>query len=386
MASIDKHGKGYRVRVYYKDEEGKRKAITETGIKTMAEAKKTAARIEADLDKNIIMQSVPTLYDYIDQYIETYRVGKVSVASTDIDRWSKKRLFKIVKYDKTTKERSEIQLYDENIKLDKVTGTMHQGIINQLFEHEFSLSTIKKTNSLMYRVMERARYDGYITFNPAEMIEYKIIDEKKNAEYIPHDKIEPFLADVKRRNVYHYFLFRLIIETGLRVGEACALTFQDIDRANNTIHVTKSYDQKRDMLGPTKTKHHRNVYITQSLSNELFKMLQLHNANKIINQSLYSNKYNFIFVDDYGQPISRSSIHNSMIYCSNKILGSQLSVHKLRHTHATLLLEAGVPMKVIQDRLGHQSMEMTERVYSHVTPAMKEEGMDAFNQYIKNVF
>nr|WP_279488192.1 tyrosine-type recombinase/integrase [Macrococcus carouselicus] len=92
------------------------------------------------------------------------------------------------------------------------------------------------------------------------------------------------------------------------------------------------------------------------------------------------------FVDDFDIPLSQSSVLHTVIYFKNKILKDQLSVHKLRHTHATLLLEAGVPMKVIQDRLGHQSMQMTEKIYSHVTPAMKEGGMAAFNQYIKNVF
>lgn len=263
---------------------------------------------------------------------------------------------------------------------------MHQEVINKLIDAGKSLSTLKKTNSLMYRVMEKARYDGYITFNTAEFIEYKVKDTAKKAEYIPHDKIEQFLTDVKRRNIYHYYLFRLIIETGLRVGEACALTWQDIDRVNNIIHVKKSYDQKRNKLGNTKTKNHRDIYITKSLSVELFKLMQIHNANKINYESVYSNDNNFIFVDDIGKPISRSSIHNTMIYCSKKVLGHQISVHKLRHTHVTLLLESNVPIKVIQERLGHQSLEMTEKTYAHVTPKLKTESLKDFEKYIKNVF
>ena len=164
------------------------------------------------------------------------------------------------------------------------------------------------------------------------------------------------------------------------------MTWQDIDRVNNIIHVKKSYDQKRNKLGNTKTKNHRDIYITKSLSIELFKLMQIHNANKINYESIYSNDNNFIFVDDIGKPISRSSIHNTMIYCSKKVLGHQISVHKLRHTHATLLLESNVPIKVIQERLGHQSLEMTEKTYAHVTPKLKTESLRDFEKYIKNVF
>ncbi|TDM12698.1 tyrosine-type recombinase/integrase [Macrococcus bovicus] len=385
MASIDKKNGKYRVRVSYKDESGKRKFLSREGIETKNEAKKIATDLEYNLKSYVIKSATPTLFEYLEEYIEAYRIGKASPATVDMDRGSLKRLFEIKTKDENGNTKT-VKLYDKSITLDKLTGTKHQKIINKLFENGRSLSTVKKTNSLMYRAMERAKYDGYITHNPAELIEYKSTGKAKTAEYIPHDKIEAFLEDVNRRNVYHYFLFRLIIETGLRVGEACALTFQDIDRTNNIIHVTKSYDQKRDMLGETKTKNHRDVYITQSLSNEIFKLLQLHNANKIINNKLYNNKYNFIFVDAFGNPISRSSIHNTMIYCSNKILGEKLSVHKLRHTHATLLLEAGVPMKVIQERLGHQSMEMTEKVYAHVTPKMNQTALDDYEKYIKKVF
>lgn len=58
-----------------------------------------------------------------------------------------------------------------------------------------------------------------------------------------------------------------------------------------------------------------------------------------------------------------------MMYVTKKLLGkgNELSIHKLKHTHATLLLESNVPMKVIQERLGHKSEAITSDVYSHVT-------------------
>lgn len=373
MASIQKLKKGsYRARVYYYDAAGKRRTISKN-FSTQTEAKDFVRITENELKKKDLHIQVPPFKEYMEQYIETFRIGKVSESSVQIDKDSMKRLLKY---------------YDDDVPINKINGTMHQKVINQMFDQGYSLSTIKKNNGLMFRVMERAVHDGLITFNPAELIEYKITDSVKNAQYIPRDKIKPFLNDVKRRNIYHYYLFRFILETGTRVGEALAVTYDDFNIESNFINITKSYDQKRDKLGNTKTKHHRSVYFSNNLKNEISQLIELHETNKKIFADTYNNSYNFIFVDYSGAPLSRSSVHNSMIYCSKKVLGegNQLSVHKLRHTYATLLLQAGVPMKVIQERLGHQSMEMTERIYAHVTPEMQTAAQSIFEESIQDVF
>lgn len=79
-----------------------------------------------------------------------------------------------------------------------------------------------------------------------------------------------------------------------------------------------------------------------------------------------------------------------MMHVTGKLLGKEnkLSIHKLRHTHATLLLESDVPMKVIQERLGHKTMAVTEQVYSHVIEKMNQKAKENFEKYInkKNIF
>ncbi|ULG72970.1 tyrosine-type recombinase/integrase [Macrococcus brunensis] len=373
MGSIKKTKNGtYRVRVSYYDDEGNRRYLTGTTEKSK-DAKQLERSLEDEVNAIKSRGSTPLFRQYADDYIEVYRKGVVSSASVDLDKFSLKHL-------KTH--------YTGNIKVDGIKGTDQQKLINKLFDEGYSLSTIKKINSLMYRIMDRARIDGFITINPAELIQYRRTDIAKKAEYIPRDKIKPFLDDVKRRNIYHYYLFRLILETGLRVGEACALTYDDIDTENNILNVTKSYDQKRDMLGTTKTKHHRTIYISDELIEQLEQLKTIDQSNRNAFGQGYYNKYNFIFVDATGTPISRSSVHNTMMYCTKKVMGDdfQMSVHKLRHTHATLLLESNVPLKVIQDRLGHQSVEMTERIYAHVTPALKKQGQEMVEKSIKELF
>lgn len=188
--------------------------------------------------------------------------------------------------------------------------------------------------------------------------------------------------------MYQYFLFRTLIETGMRIGEACALNWNDYDRTTKTISITKSFDQKRNKLGPTKNKENRTIFISDNLAIELFKLKSLQNGNKIANNDLYNTSYDFIFCNEFGDPLPRSTIHNTMIHVTRNVLGkgNELSIHKLRHTHATLLLESNVPMKVIQERLGHKSEFITSNIYSHVTKEMNDNAKENFETYIRNIF
>lgn len=181
-----------------------------------------------------------------------------------------------------------------------------------------------------------------------------------------------------------------MIETAIRVGEANALHWSNYHSKDKTLSITKSYDQKHDRWNTTKNKEHRTIYITDDLAKALTKLKYLQNANRIVNEDVYNTTHDFIFCNAFGDPLPRSTTHNTMMYVTEKLLGkdNKLSIHKLRHTHATLLLESDVPMKVIQERLGHKTMAVTEQVYSHVTEKMNQKAKENFEKYInkKNIF
>lgn len=374
MATYQKRGSSWRYRVHYLDKNGKKHAISKSGFKTKAEAKKVAIEVENNLNKGYKEENNYILIDWLEYYLETWRKNKISDSSFEIEQFSKKRILDFYK--------------DINIK--DITPSLHQSFINYLIEKGYSKSTLSKTHNLLKRSLERAKYDRLIYFNPCEGItlNHKDLKDKDKAKYLPKDKIKPFLEMVRKRDVYQYFLFRTLIETGMRIGEASALCWKDYDRKLKTISITKSYDQKRNKFGPTKNKENRIIFISDELANELFKLKTLQNGNKIANLDYYNNSYDFMFCNEFGNPIPRSTTHNTMMYVTRKLLGkgNELSIHKLRHTHATLLLESNVPMKVIQERLGHKSEAITSEVYSHVTKKMNDDAKENFEKYIKNVF
>lgn len=375
MASFQKRGKFWRYRIYFRDKDGIEKSISKSGFRTKAEAKKAALEIEVNLKNGFNEHDSYTLENWLDYYLETWRKDKISHSTFEIEQYAKRRL---------------LIYYDPNIKIKDITPSMHQKFINTLIEHGYSKSTLSKTHHLLKRAMERAKYDRHIYFNPCDGItlQHKNLKEREKAKYLPKDKIKPFLDMVKKRDIYQYFLFRTLIETGMRIGEASALCWNDYDRKAKTISITKSYDQKRNQFGATKNKENRIIFISDTLSKELFKLKSLQNANKLANSELYNMSYDFMFCNEFGDPFPRSTTHNTMKYVTGKILGAgnELSIHKLRHTHATLLLESNVPMKVIQERLGHKSEFITSNVYSHVTEQMNNNTKVNFEKFIRDIF
>ncbi|MEK4861779.1 tyrosine-type recombinase/integrase [Staphylococcus sp. FSL W8-0774] len=374
MAYFEKRGNKWRYKVHYLDELGNKKYISRSGFKTKAEAKKNALETELNLKKGFKEEKHYSLNEWLNYYLETWRKNKISDNSYEIEQFSKKRI---------------LSFYND-VDIKAITPSMHQKFINHLIDNGYSKSTLSKTHNLLKRALERAKYDRLIYFNPCDGItlQHKNLKEQEKAKYLPKEKIRPFLETVRKRDMYQYFLFRTLIETGMRIGEASALNWNDYDRKSKTIKINKSYNQKKNTFGPTKNKENRTIFISDELANELFKLKLLQNGNKIANSELYNTNYDFIFCNEFGDPLPRSTTHNTMIYVTRKLLGegNELSIHKLRHTHATLLLESNVPMKVIQERLGHKSETITSDVYSHVTDKMNENAKDNFEKYIKDVF
>lgn len=374
MAQIEKRGNKYRVRIFYKDEFGNKKSHSKSGFRSKPEAREYAKIAEANLNEIIKTDHNIILTEYVEDYIEKFIIPSYSASTIDSNYYA---LDKIKDY------------FDTKL-LKNVTFSDYQLFIDNLIKHPYSTSTIKKCHGLMSKAMITAHRDGLIKQNFTEYVEmkYKEGNMPKEKKYLPLEDIKPFLEHVRNRSTIQYYLFRLIIETGLRVGEACALTYEDIDTENNTLNVTKSYDQKRKVLGPTKTGNNRIVHITQSLANELSNLIQIQNAYKLVNEKVYNNKYNFIFVDELGKPIPRSTIHNTMVHITERMYGegNHLSIHELRHTHASLLFQADVPLKAISSRLGHKDTNVTERVYTHLTDKYHEQALHDFENYIKDVF
>ncbi len=153
--------------------------------------------------------------------------------------------------------------------------------------------------------------------------------------------------------------------SGLRFGEAAALTRPDVDLPGRVIHVTKTYDPHNNVVTPPKTfTSARDVYMQA----ELYGLCRdiMHKSNVIALSNLF-----FPFRD--GKHISYEAYNHYLKRVAMETIERDITPHTLRHTHASLLMEQGVDVDTIAARLGHTNSRITREIYLHVTKKLEEE-------------
>lgn len=163
-----------------------------------------------------------------------------------------------------------------------------------------------------------------------------------------------------------------------------ALTWNDIDLINGTIYVQHTLihgekGSKQFVLGTPKTpSSYRVIHIGNSLTNLLIKHKEYQDKNRETYGEWYHDS-NFICTKENGEQITTDS-YKYLSRVVNYELGIKFSMHSLRHTHATMLLEQGANIKDIQRRLGHSKLSTTMDTYSHVTDIMRNSTVNIFEK------
>lgn len=181
-----------------------------------------------------------------------------------------------------------------------------------------------------------------------------------------------------KRSIQYLALFTLIARTGLHVGEALALEWEDIDLDAGTVCVNKtlSFGSKLELnVTKPKTKKANRTLRTDAQTNEL---MRRHRT---------SQKEVYLAYPNYKKPeLPSCSIVLMGRGCGQASLGiiyetpgvQHISPHVLRHTHAVHLLEAGADVKYVADRLGHADTKITMNIYLHVSKKIEHDAMELY--------
>lgn len=168
----------------------------------------------------------------------------------------------------------------------------------------------------------------------------------------------------------------------MRSGELCALQKPDLDFKEETIDITKTlYNEKNNMreyeLTPPKTDGSiRLIDMEKQIMDMLQRVVRKHDKHKLQYRHLYKDFHDkdFVFCRDNGYPFAPKNILTRM----ERILGKttikkHATPHIFRHTHISMLTEAQVDIATIMDRVGHEDIETTMKIYTHVTNKMKKD-------------
>lgn len=199
--------------------------------------------------------------------------------------------------------------------------------------------------------------------------------------YWRKDEVKQFLViTINEISFRDQVLFHLLIYTGARKGELLALTWDDIDFQVGSIRLSKAlfFNEGSALFQTSKTKESKRLI---SLDNKTLALLQKwricqREANLALLQAIDDN--NLVFTRDFGIPLRLAYLNEKLDILIKQHNLHRITIHGLRHTHASLLFEAGASIKEVQERLGHSDIQMTMNIYTHVTDTIKEQTAQKF--------
>lgn len=262
-------------------------------------------------------------------------------------------------------------------KLDKLTTPLIQNVVNKLadktnkgedgaFLYYDSLHALNK-RILQYGVVMQA-----IPFNPAREVILPRNTQKAKREKVKHfenQELKKFLDYLdslnldKFRYYYENTLYKFLLATGCRINEALALSWSDIDLDNAVVHITKTLNYKQETNSPKSKSSLRDIDIDQATVSMLkqYRFRQTKEAWKI------GKSESIVFSDFIHEYPNNRTLQTRLRTHFKRANVTNIGFHGFRHTHASLLLNSGIPYKELQHRLGHSTLSMTMDIYSHLS-------------------
>ncbi|QOS90249.1 tyrosine-type recombinase/integrase [Peribacillus sp. JNUCC41] len=380
MASFRKRNDKWEYRIKYIDPvSGKKREKSKGNFRTKKEAQIAASEVELNIDNDFFEKNDSiTVEEYLDIWFNIYKhtIKESSWKSRqDSIKAIKKRIGKI--------------------QIKKINLSFYQNFINQMGEH-YARNTLIAIHQVFSMMMKQAVRDQYFKVNPiveAKLPREKYTEtEKEDIEYWEKEDLNLFLNCLRDKNQEKELtLFLLLAFSGLRIGEAICLKWDDIDFESATLNVNKTLFQKKGLRNeyvltePKSQSSKRKVPIPPQVIKQLKSWRHHQNQLKMKNRSDYTD-LNFIFSDKTGHPTPARNFGYKLNTYAKKAGVSKITPHGLRHTYTALLIEAEIDVKEIQLRLGHASIKTTLDVYAHISKDKQIKSIKQFNDFAAHIF
>jgi integrase len=254
---------------------------------------------------------------------------------------------------------------------------------------ELSPTTLEQHHPLLHSALKAAQLQGLVQRNVASLVIGKPHRPEGRDDVLQHcweaEEARRFIAAAKAMGAQPAAFYTLALDSGARKGELCGLQWADIDLDTGTIAIVRQLIKPgpEPVFGPLKNGESR----TLSVASETITLLRKHKAHqaelKLANRAHYHD-HGLVFAkewehlrrhgDTLGHPLQMNNIGQNEYRRIIQAAGVRsIKFHGLRHTCATLLLQAGVPIKVVQERLGHKRIEITLNIYAHALPSMQQD-------------
>lgn len=281
-----------------------------------------------------------------------------------------------------------------DMKVEKITLPMVQNFVNKLASSEsLGHGSFRVVLSINKRILKYAVNLQLISVNPADNVivpKIKKEESKKQAKHFEDNQLKQFKDYLESlpntfKNCYHKTLYLTLLATGLRIGEAVALEWSDIDLNNGCISVNKTLVFSRMETNAPKSKSGNRII---SIDKNTTLMLRLYKARQyqcFMEHGYGAKMAKHVFSNGFNAYPSRTNLQHVLNQHLEKAGLPRFTFHAFRHTHASLLLNAGISYKELQHRLGHATLAMTMDTYSHLSKEKEKEAVSFFEKAMANL-
>ena len=280
-------------------------------------------------------------------------------------------------------------------KLDKLTTPLIQNVVNKLADktnkgEEGAFLYYDSLHALNKRILQYGVVMQAIPFNPAREVILPRNTQKAKQEKVKHfenQELKKFLDYLdslnldKFRYYYENTLYKFLLATGCRINEALALSWSDIDLDNAVVHITKTLNYKQETNSPKSKTSLRDIDIDQATVSMLkqYRLRQTKEAWKI------GKSESVVFSDFIHEYPNNRTLQTRLRTHFKRAKVTNIGFHGFRHTHASLLLNSGIPYKELQHRLGHSTLSMTMDIYSHLSKENAKKAVSFYETALKSL-
>jgi integrase len=338
--------------------DGKRRQVAETVRGTRKTAERVLRERMAKVENGgYVPKQRETVADYMKRWLETYCATNTT-PRTQQGYWG------------------YVQRYVNPsigaLHVQALTGRDIQGLYSSMLDRGLSATTVVQMHRILREALSHAVKWGILSRNPADAATPPR-KERKTMDMWDMPTIHRFLQACDTTN--YASLYRFAILTGMRRSELTGLRWANVDFATSRLSVVETLQRitgRGLVVGQPKTARSRRSI---ALSPEAVKVLESIRDCQITQRLLQADAWTstgYVFTRPDGRPVIPDDISQDFQTIVQKAGLPHLTLHGLRHAHATILLTAGVHPKVVSERLGHSNIAVTMDTYSHVLPGLQE--------------
>ena len=250
------------------------------------------------------------------------------------------------------------------LRLSQLNRISYQQLLNDYAEFHERQTTMDFHHQIKAAILD-AVDEGFIDRDPTRKAIIKGRSPRiKKIKYLNQFELHTLLSSLNLSGEINWDWFILLLaKTGMRFSEALAITPKDFDFSHQTLSINKTWDYKGEGgFLPTKNKSSmRKIQIDWQMVIQFSELVK----NKPENEPIFAKG-----------KVYNSTINDILSRCCKAAKVSEISIHGLRHTHASLLLFAGVSIASVARRLGHASMTTTQKTYLHIIQELENKDVD----------